>query len=332
MPSDASADPKTRRKQRLSLVRPKGGGWKDTRVERWPPIVEADKEECLITRHTGTQAASRAPPKAPSNTHSQPLYPVPCEYPFWCCHPYVCYYSRHFECGPGGKGEEQEPEPEAQKGPPSKAPNGHAEKPERPCPEPEVRSSRRSGARSARSTKRVYESSSSDSFEEEANESAPNAGASKSSSKTHFHARTISVKVHYCYRCGRFRSQRFHDANPLMPGKQPIVDLCTSCQHKAAYKTAWGPASGRIVGERVVFDVIHTRGSRKSREAATSLRTAKSGRSQARKQSSRVIELSSSSEGSQAFSDRREKEEGEKAAANSSKAGKSFSLKFISSE
>ena len=38
------------------------------------------------------------------------------------------------------------------------------------------------------------------------------------------------VRVHICNGCGRVRSRKFHDANPVRPGKKPVVNFCRKCR------------------------------------------------------------------------------------------------------
>ncbi|CAK7212062.1 hypothetical protein SBRCBS47491_001340 [Sporothrix bragantina] len=38
------------------------------------------------------------------------------------------------------------------------------------------------------------------------------------------------IRAHICNSCGRVRSRKFHDANPLRSGKKPIVNFCRKCR------------------------------------------------------------------------------------------------------
>ena len=106
------------------------------------------------------------------------------------------------------------------------------------------------------------------------------------------------VKLHYCYRCGRARSKRFHRENAQSAGSRRVIGLCSRCKKQEPRRSPWGYTSGNIVGERWVVRPYRVRKSRKTDEdeapEPAAPRTTKS------KQESRVIELSSSSSGSSA--------------------------------
>ncbi len=39
------------------------------------------------------------------------------------------------------------------------------------------------------------------------------------------------IKAHICSGCGRIRSRKFHDANPVRPGKKAITNFCRKCRN-----------------------------------------------------------------------------------------------------
>ena len=103
-----------------------------------------------------------------------------------------------------------------------------------------------------------------------------------------------SVRIHYCRRCGRFRSRRFHRENPLLPGMSPIVGVCKRCHssssdrhhhhhhhhrrhhvhhgHRLPYR-----ASGRMVGERQTEEILLVKKHRRSNSSPKRKRFADSG-------------------------------------------------------
>lgn len=72
--------------------------------------------------------------------------------------------------------------------------------------------------------------------------------------------RVTTVKIHFCRRCGRYRSWRFHRANPVGPSGLPLLGLCSRCVScTPSMRSPWG-TTGRMIGERVVGEYrVHKR-------------------------------------------------------------------------
>lgn len=67
------------------------------------------------------------------------------------------------------------------------------------------------------------------------------------------------IKVHFCLRCGRYRSRSFHYAHPTKRGQKPLEGYCSLCKCQLPYDSPFGLASGAIRGERFVITPIETR-------------------------------------------------------------------------
>lgn len=88
---------------------------------------------------------------------------------------------------------------------------------QRSCESPEIESSRHSHHRTSHRHSRRHERnqrhSSPDRPERHQSQSLPQ-----------------KARVHICNGCGRVRSRKFHDANPVRPGKKPIANFCRKCR------------------------------------------------------------------------------------------------------
>ena len=87
------------------------------------------------------------------------------------------------------------------------------------------------------------------------------------------------MKVHYCRRCGHFRSRRYHQENPLLPGRPSIAGLCGRCYYLEprhnSHRHFPYRASGRILGEREYIEPV-VRRHRTSRSRHPARRTSSS--------------------------------------------------------
>ena len=45
---------------------------------------------------------------------------------------------------------------------------------------------------------------------------------------------TITITKHICAHCGRLRSRKYHQQNPIMPGETPVPSFCRKCQKDAS--------------------------------------------------------------------------------------------------
>ena len=102
------------------------------------------------------------------------------------------------------------------------------------------------------------------------------------------------VKVNYCLQCGRFRSRRFHLANPLMPGQKRLWGVCSRCK-KEPRRTPFGNRSGKIVGERIIITAYSSMRNRHHDKQDQRQSNKQPERARRPKASSRIEELSDSS-------------------------------------
>ena len=247
-------------------------------------------------------------------------YPIACEFPYYCCPPFVLCP----RCGASGVQMPTKPDDSGDDGgqpqsvpPPldAKEEKKSSASPPKPAKEdvkpngeqpPEIRNSGmvvqyvlapEYAAKASKKKKKRRDFSS-----EGVKQSDEDEDHGKPPAKRAARPSWDGVKIHYCYRCGRFRSTEFHDAHPLMPGGKPLVGLCGKCKAEPSQHTAFGRASGKVVGERWVITPHRSRKIPRNDKDASG--PPKHGSpSHDRRLSPRIVELSSSASSSESMSE-----------------------------
>ena len=201
----------------------------------------------MIKRRGGPVAVEHWPPSTAERKMSP--YPVGCEYPYYYHPPYNTYYP-HYSCNPPvglacNPNQDAAPRPSLQPMPPQAPTMSGALQPITEVSAPALKHE----AIHVSDTHSSATDSESESF------SAPVSGMQRRS-------RWDGVRIHYCYRCGRFRSKSFHYQNPAVPGGRPLVGTCSRCKTFNGLSNPFGYGSGRIVGERWVVKPYRSQKSR----------------------------------------------------------------------
>jgi len=70
----------------------------------------------------------------------------------------------------------------------------------------------------------------------------------------------VFVKFHYCARCGRHRSKRYHREHPLMPRSTPVSGICRRCLPPHTLGGDANEVRGRGAGRTEVQEILIHRG------------------------------------------------------------------------